>query len=85
MTILSGFQMDFVVVAKKPDKGGGVDLPSRPLQTKRKALWSSRPEEDGEDGSWAQSGMNVCGQLLGKPILPSICGIGNSSAHSMVL
>lgn len=29
MTILSGFQMDFVVVAKKPDKGGGVDLPSK--------------------------------------------------------
>lgn len=74
MAILSGFQMDFVVVTKKADKGGGIELPSRPLRTKRKALWSSRPEEDGKDGSWAQSGMNVCSQLLGKPILPSIYG-----------
>lgn len=47
MTTLPAFQMDLVVVTKKPDRGGRVGLPSKPLQTKRKALWSSLPEEDG--------------------------------------
>lgn len=36
MAILSGFQMDFVVVAKKADKGGRIDLPSRPSKLREK-------------------------------------------------